>query len=30
LLPPRTRKTQKPSVNQGLTNPATSLLGFNN
>ncbi len=25
---PRTHKMQKPSINQGLTNPATSLIGF--
>jgi hypothetical protein len=24
----RTHKMQKPSVSQGLTNPATSLIGF--
>jgi hypothetical protein len=30
LLLLRTHKTPKPSVSQGLTNPATSLIGFNN
>ncbi len=28
LLLPRTHETQKPSISQGLTNPATSLIGF--
>ncbi len=30
FLLPRMHETQKPSVSQGLTNPATSLIGFNN
>jgi hypothetical protein len=25
---PRTHETQKPSINQGLTDPAASLIGF--
>jgi hypothetical protein len=25
---PRMHETQKPSINQGLTDPATSLIGF--
>ncbi len=29
-LLPRAHETQKPSVSQGLTHPATSLIGFDN
>jgi hypothetical protein len=28
-LLPRTHETQKPSINQGLTDPATTLISFN-